>query len=86
MTFSNADIEDALRHLFHHDIHRTARGHGRRHTDNAWVLFRQFQERLAEDLTIFQRLLRRALCNTLSRGDVKLPGACHTVASFSAGA
>ena len=48
MAFGYTDVEGALRHLLHHDIHRTATGHSRGHADNLVVLTSQFQQGLTK--------------------------------------
>ena len=50
MSLGNAYIEGAFRHLVHHDIHRAACRHSGRDTNDLFVLFSQFKQRLAKDV------------------------------------
>ena len=57
MAFGNADIERAVGHGLHHDVHGATRRHGRCDTDDAIVLPGQLKECLTEHILIFRRLV-----------------------------
>ena len=73
MSFGNADIEGALRHLLHHDVHRTACGHGWCHADDLGILLSQFQQGMAEHVLVFLRLLGVFVHDALASLWVELP-------------
>ena len=57
MAFGNADIESAVGHGLHHDVHRTPRRHGRCDANDAIVLPGQLEECLTKHILIFRRLV-----------------------------
>ena len=57
MSLGNADVEGALGHFLHHNVHRAARRHGRRDTDNPGVLPGQFEQRLSKDILETRRVV-----------------------------
>ena len=67
MSFSDAHIEGALRHLLHHDIHRTAAGHGWCHTNNLRILLGQFQKRMAKHVLVFLGFVGVLIHDSLAR-------------------
>ena len=71
MTFGNADIEGAFRHLVHHDVHGAACRHGGCHTHNLGILTGQLQQRLAKDVLETRRYVGGVLDYTLSRLGIK---------------
>ena len=52
MSFGDTDVETTLRHLFHQNIHRTARRHGRRYPHDPLVGTGQIEQRLSENILI----------------------------------
>ena len=72
MSLGNTDIKGTVGHLLHHDAHRAACWHGRRDTDDAWVLLCQFQKCLAEDFLKFRGLVDGRLFQALTGFRIKL--------------
>ena len=58
VSFSDADIEGALRHLLLHDVHGATREHGRRDADDARILFRQFHQGVSKHILKFWSRVR----------------------------
>ena len=52
MSFGDTYVETTLRHLFHQNIHRTARRHGGRYPHDPLVGTGQFEQRLAENILV----------------------------------
>ena len=50
VSFSDADIEGALRHLLLHDVHGAASEHGWRDPDDARILFCQFHQSVSKHI------------------------------------
>ena len=72
MSFSDAHIEGALRHLLHHDVHRTAAGHSRCDTDDFGIHLGQFQKGVAKHILVFLGLIRIFIYDTLTCLRIKL--------------
>ena len=72
MTFGDADVESALGHLPHHNVHRTAGGHGGRHADNLRILSGQFQKGMAEHVLIFLGFVRVVVHEAFTRVGIEL--------------
>ena len=71
MTLGDTHIESPVRHGLHQDIHRAARGHGR-YAHYPWVLASQLQQRLAEHVLVFGRLVGAVGHYALARLGIKL--------------
>ena len=67
MTFSDAYIERALGHLFHHDVHRTTCRHSGSDTHDARVLFGQPEQSVSEDVLVSRWLVLVVAHDALSR-------------------
>ena len=80
MSFGNADIEGAVGHLLHHDIHRATGRHGRCHTDDFRILLCQFQKGVSKDILILLGFVRVFVHQSLTCLWVKLSWSmpcCH---------
>ena len=66
MTFGDTDVEGTLRHLFHHNVHRAAGGHGGRHAHDLRILFGQFQKGMTEHILIFLGFVGVVVHDTLT--------------------
>lgn len=85
MALGDAHVEDTVGHGLHHDVHRTARGHGWGDAYNLRILLSELQEGLAEDVLKLWWAVAVVVDDALTRSGVEATGACHTVAFFSAG-
>ena len=74
MAFGNTHVEGALRHLLHHDVHRTSCWHGRSHSHYLWILFCEFKQGFAKYLLEFRRLVLTVFTNTFTSIYVKFSG------------
>ena len=74
MPLGNADVEGAVGQRVHHDVHRTARGHGGCDAHDLGILLCQFEQCLAKHILEPRRALRRGLTHveTFARVFVKL--------------
>ena len=72
MPLGNAHVERPLRQGLHHDVHRAARRHGRRHAHYARVLLCQFEQRVSKHLLEFRRPSLLVAHDALARVHVKL--------------
>src|SRR2546421_126851 len=53
MLLGYTNIKSALRHSLHHYVQGAAAGHGRRDTNNLWVLLSQFNNCIAKNILVF---------------------------------